>query len=163
MFDAWSDFKATPLPYLHLFTPCLLFIPLLTLLPLPPSPPPEIPGIRPITIRRVTPRRGLILTLLVLLALTSFLDGVVLVVDFLGAPSRGEPDEFEGLNLAAWVIYAVGGLVIWSMTAIVTEWRARWDDRGVVMLGTLAIICEIPNMVFLALRTVPAGKLALMA
>lgn len=139
-----------PLTYLHLVCTPLLLLPFLTLVPAAKPPPPELPGIRPITVRRITPRRGFILTLLVLLALTSFLDGVLLVVDLLTAPSRGNQSYlFAGeLAFSAWVVYAVGGLVLWSLTALVVEYRAKWGDKGVVVLATWAFLFEVPNLVF---------------
>jgi ATP-binding cassette subfamily B (MDR/TAP) protein 6 len=151
---------AQALTYLHLLAAPLLLLPLISLSPPPKSPPDELPGIRPITIRRVTPRRGFILTFLVLLAFTSFLDGALLVADLLTASSRnGASYLFKGeLAFAGWVVYAVGGLVIWSMTAIITELRAKWGDKGVVVLATWAFLFEIPNFVFLVIAVVHASE-----
>lgn len=140
-----------PLTYLHLLTPPLLALPLLSLIPSPPNPPEELPGIRPITIRTVTPRRGLIITTLCLLAFTSFLDVAWLVVNLLTADGPSQM-ELHGLALASEFVYAVGGFLIWGIVAIVVEWRARWGDRGVVILAVLGFVLDVPNMVLSVLR-----------
>ena len=131
-----------PLIYLHLVTPCLLATPLFFLLPQPPPTPEELPGVRPITIRTVTPRRAFILALLSLLAISSFADTTILVVDLLTANYRGEVDHLEGLSLASGLVYAVGGFLVWALAAILCEWRARWGDKGVLVLGSLGMVCE---------------------
>ncbi|CAD6564887.1 MAG: hypothetical protein TREMPRED_000382, partial [Tremellales sp. Tagirdzhanova-0007] len=140
--------------YLHLLTPFLLSIPLLTLLPPPPSLPDELPGIRPITIRIVKPRRAFILTGLSFLAVTSFADAAVLVGDLLTAKGRGDIGHLEGLSLVSALVYAVGGFLIWALAAVICEWRARWGDAGVSVLGMLGLLCEIPNLVLLVSREV---------
>ena len=147
--------------YLHLLTPFLLSIPLLTLLPPPPSLPDELPGIRPITIRIVKPRRAFILTGLSFLAVTSFADAAVLVGDLLTAKGRGDIGHLEGLSLVSALVYAVGGFLIWALAAVICEWRARWGDAGVSVLGMLGLLCEIPNLVLLVSREVHTRKLAL--
>ena len=147
--------------YLHLLSPFLLSIPLLTLFPSPPQSQDELPGIRPITIRTVTPRRAFILTVLSSLAVTSFADAAVLVGDLLTAKGRGDIGHLEGLSLASEVVYAVGGFLIWALAAVVCEWRARWGDVGVSVLSILGLICEIPNLVLLVVREVHTRKPAL--
>lgn len=148
------------LTYLHLVATPLLFLPLLSLFTPPRAPPPELPGIRPITIRRVTPRRGFILTFLILLAVTSFLDGVLLIVDLLTASSRdGSTHLFrEELGVASWAVYSVGGLIIWSMAAIMAEYRTKWGDRGMVALVTLGFLFEIPNLVLTIIAATRASE-----
>lgn len=98
-----------------------------------------------------------------LLAFTSFLDGALLIADLLTASNRnGTSYLFKGeLDFAAWVIYAIGGLVIWSLTAIVVEYRAKWGDMGVVILSTWAFVFEVPNLVFLIIVVAHAGELTM--
>jgi hypothetical protein len=144
--------------FLHLITPFLLLIPFLTLLPAPRAPDPELPGIRPITIRTVTPRRSFILLTLVLLTLTGVYDTVLLIVRLATASHRGA--HYDAARLAAWVVYALGALVIWGLTTIVVEWRARWGDKALVVMGTLGLVCEIPNLVFKVIMEVHASELS---
>jgi hypothetical protein len=148
--------------YLHLVATPILFLPVLSLVTPPNEPIPAPPGIRPVTIRRVTPRRGFILTFLILLAITSFLDGVLLIADLLTASSRdGSTYLFqEELGVASWVVYSVGGLVIWSMAAILAEYRTKWGDRGIVALATLGFCFEIPNLVLTIIAATHAGELS---
>ena len=150
------------LTYLHLVATPVLCLPLLSLLTPPPQPLPAPPGIRPVTIRRVTPRRGFILTFLILLAITSFLDGVLLIADLLTASSRdGMTYLFHGeLGVASWVVYSIGGLVIWSMAAILAEYRTKWGDRGMIALVTLGFCFEIPNLVLTIIAATHAGESA---
>ncbi|WVQ78775.1 hypothetical protein IAT38_000866 [Cryptococcus sp. DSM 104549] len=148
--------------YLHYLTPVLLALPLPALLRPLPTPFPELPGIRPITVQRITPRRSLILTLLILLAFTSFLDGAVLVADALSARTRyGDdlPRRLRGAQLAAEIFYALGGLSVWGVAVVGCAWRGRFAGKGLVVLGTLAVVCEVPNLVFLVLREIHAGGL----
>ena len=148
------------LPLIHIFTPLLLVFPVLTLFPKSKEPILDVPGLRPVTIRRVIPRRFLILTVLILLALTSFLDAVLLVVDLLTASSRDGQLVLAGnkLGVDAWVVYSVGGVIIWGLTAIIAEYRGRWGDKSIVVLATLAFVCEIPNLVYLAIAITHSGK-----
>lgn len=140
------------LTYLHLLTPFVLSLPVLTLLRPPPKPPTELPGIRPVTIRTVTPRRAFILTLLSLLAVTAFADTAILVADLLTANGRDHSGHLEGLGLASGLMYGVGGFLVWALAAIICEWRATWGEKGMVVLGMLGLACEIPNLVLLVLR-----------
>lgn len=148
----------SPLPYIHIFTPLLLIIPVLTLLPKPKDSLPDVPGLRPITIRRVIPRRFLILTILIALAFTSFLDATLLVIDLLTSSARDGELYLVGnkLGLDAWVVYSVGGVIVWSLTAIIAEYRGRWGDKSIVVLATLAFVFEIPNLVHLAIAVAHA-------
>lgn len=145
------------LTYFHLLTPILLTVPLLTLLAQPAPTPDELPGIRPITIRTVTPRRAFILALLYLLAVTSFADAAILVADLLTANGR-DYAHLMGLSLASGFVYAVGGFLVWSLAAIVCEWRAKWGDKGVLALGTFGLLCEIPNLVLLVRMEIHTRK-----
>lgn len=144
------------LHYLHIITPALLTLPFLTLLPSPPEDLPELPGIRPITIRTVTPRRSYTLLCLSLLALTSALDAVLLIAGIATSADWGEAPR--GWPLVAEVGYAFGGLCVWALTAIVIEWRGRWGDQGLLVLGSAGMVCEIPNLVLLVLRKVHSGE-----
>ena len=148
-----SDMPDSSLVYLRLLYPFLLALPLLTLLPSPSEPPPELPGIRPVTIRTVIPRRAFTLTILSLLALTSFADAAILVADLLTANGRDHA-HLEGLAFTSGSVYAIGGFLVWAVAAIVCEWRARWGDRGMLVLGTLGLVCEIPNLVLLTMKEV---------
>ena len=111
------------------------------------------------TIRRVTPRRGVILTALSLAAFTSFLDGVLFIADLLTASSRGGQLYLVSgeLGLVSWVLYSLGGLIVWSFAAIAAEYRTKWGDRGVVALAALGSLCEVVNLVFTVLNVVHAS------
>jgi hypothetical protein len=148
------------LTYLHLFSPLLLTVPLLTLFPAPTSPKAELPGIIPITIRRITPRRGFILTILSLLAFTFVLDTIILIVE-LATARQGDETVYSGLPLAAELLFALGGFVIWGLTAVIAEWRAKWGSGAVVALGTLGLVCEVPILVFTILREIHTGEFGL--
>ncbi|KAK8861424.1 hypothetical protein IAR55_002243 [Kwoniella newhampshirensis] len=146
---------AFPLTIIHYLTPLLLLLPVTSFL-FPSSPPlPELPGIRPIRIETITPRRSLVLTILFLLALTSFADIAILVADLLSARSRYGvelPSRLKGTALAGEVVYALGGFVLWGLAIAGTLWRKRFGGKGLVILGTLALVLEIPNLVGLVLR-----------
>lgn len=142
-----------PIIILHLLTPALLSIPLLRLLPAAPPDTPELPGIRPITVRIITPRRSFILLVLSLLAFSSALDAARLVAKIATANSRGHLHP-QGLSLWSEVVYAFGGLCVWALTAIVIEWRAKWGNAGLVGMGLLGLACEIPGLVLLVIRQV---------
>jgi hypothetical protein len=143
------------LDYLHIATTALLALPFVTLLPSPPEELPELPGIRPITVRTITPRRSFTLLALTLLAVTSAVDAVLLIGGIATSADWGEAPH--GWRLFAELVYAFGGLCIWALTAIVIEWRGRWGDQGLIVLGSLGLVCEIPNLVLLVLRKVHAG------
>ncbi|ORX36321.1 hypothetical protein BD324DRAFT_488296 [Kockovaella imperatae] len=142
------------LSIVHLVAPLILLVPLLTLLP--PNPPrldqPE--GVRPITIQRVIPRRGWIISLLVALAATAVLDAAVTVAIFILASKYDQESETRGLELVSWLIYPIGGLVVWALAAVVSEWRGRWHDRGVIILAVSGFILEIPNFELLVNRVI---------
>lgn len=141
-----------PSTYLRLATPLVLSVPVLRLIPAPPEPEAELPGIRPITVRIVTPRRSFILLTLTLLAITSILDAARLITEI--ATSQARDRIVYGLPLWSEVAYAFGGLSVWALTAIFIEWRAKWGDRGLISLGVLGLLLEIPNVVFAVLRQV---------
>lgn len=139
-----------PAVYLRLATPLVLAAPVLRLLPPPVEPEAELPGIRPITIRIVTPRRTFILLTLTLLAISATLDAARLITEI--ATSSARERIMYGLPLWSEVVYAFGGLCVWALTAIFIEWRAKWGDRNLVILGVLGILLEVPNLVLAVLR-----------
>lgn len=143
------------LTWLHIAQPAVLAIPVLSLLTHPPRPYRELPGIRPITVRIVRPRRFGILTCLSLLAFSSLLDAVILVAEFL--TSKHHLDQ-SATELASAIVYPVGGFLIWSLTAIFAEWRQKWGKRPVVFVALLSLIGEIINMAFL-IRRLRGGEL----
>lgn len=144
---------------LQLVTPLILLLPLLHLTLPPKSPSSEIPGIRAIKIRIITPRRGLVLTLLSALAFTSFLDAVIFVAGALIPPHRDAPHtQFQ---LATTIINALGGFLIWGLTAIVVEWRTKWGDGALALLTFLGFGLEIGQLPLVILRAIHSGKLAL--
>ncbi|WVQ94535.1 hypothetical protein IAU59_001614 [Kwoniella sp. CBS 9459] len=148
------------LTYLHYLTPLLLAIPLISLYPAKPPPPPPLPGIRPITVETITPRRSVISTSLLLLSLTAFGDTVILVADLLTAKLRhGDaiPPHLTGAALGAEVVYGLAGLVIWGLALAGVWWRNKWDAKALTLLGFLALACETPNLVGLVLREVRTG------
>jgi hypothetical protein len=140
----------TLISHLHIITPILLALPLVSLIPRPAAPLEELPGIRPITIQTITPRRSFILSCLSLLAFSSFLDGVVLVIDLL-TPGEHQLRHTTPLILLT-AAYCIGGLCVWASAAIIAEWRAKWGDRGIVSMGTLGLVLEIPNLVLMVIR-----------
>lgn len=146
------------LTVLHLITNPILALPLLHL-----ARPPrkgsngELPGIRPIKVRVITPRRGLILTLLSALAFTSVLDTAVLVVDLLSGPHR--PIEwYEDLRLVSWLVYTFGGFLVWALAAILAEWRTKWGNEAVAVMAAVGLMLEITNLPFLVIREIHTGK-----
>ncbi|WWD16670.1 hypothetical protein CI109_101100 [Kwoniella shandongensis] len=148
---------AFPLTYLHYLTPLVLVLPLTSFLVPSSLPLPPIPGIRPIRVQTITPRRSLILTILFSLALTSFADIIILVADILTARSRYGvelPSRLKGHALAGEVLYALGGFVVWGLAIVGVVWRKRFGGKGLVMLVLLALVLEIPNLVGLVLREI---------
>jgi hypothetical protein len=139
----------------HLWTNPILCLPLIQLAFPARAPIPEPEGIRPIKVLVITPRRGVILTTLVCLAFTCFLDATILVVDLLTSPYR--EITWENIELTSWIIYSFGGFLVWSLTTIFTEWRTKWGDRGVTVLGALAFIGELVNLPLLIKRETHYG------
>lgn len=149
-----------PLTIIHYTYPILLSLPLpFILTPVsPPSPPP--PGLIPITVQGITPRRTLILTLLALLAFTSFLDVTVLVANVLSARVRYGDDlplYLTGAQLGGEITYALGGLVAWGVALIACLWRNKFS-KSLAVLASLGAAGEIVNLVWLVKREVHTGS-----
>ncbi|WWC60172.1 uncharacterized protein I303_102737 [Kwoniella dejecticola CBS 10117] len=153
----------TPAPYLvplHYLTPSILLIPLILVLLPKPAPIEALPGIRPITVQKITPRRSLISTSLVLLSFTAFADIIIFTVDLLTANSRNDdviPDHLKGAQLASQIIYTLGGLVIYGSALSGVWWRDKWQGSGLVLLATLGFGLEVPNLVGLVIREIHTG------
>jgi hypothetical protein len=145
------------LTILHLVTYPILLIPLIPLARAPGQPRDELPGIRPIKVQVITPRRGLILTLLCALAFTSVLDATILVIDLLSGPHH-TIEWYEDIELLSWVVYTFGGFVIWSLAAILAEWRTKWGDKSVSAMGAFAFVFEVANLALLVLREIHTGE-----
>ncbi|WVQ73800.1 hypothetical protein IAR50_003381 [Cryptococcus sp. DSM 104548] len=147
------------LTLVHYLHPALLSVPLPFLFAPKAAPPPALPGITPVRVQITSPRRGLVLTALALLAFTSFLDISVLVGDILTARARyGEelPARLAGTELWAEVVYGVGELLVWGFALVATVWRERFG-KGLLVLGVLGVVGEIVNLVFLVKRELRAG------
>lgn len=140
------------LTLLHLVTSPILCLPLVSLSRPPRAPQSELEGIRPIKIQIITPRRGVILTALCGLAFLSTLDAATLVVDLLSSPYRKV--VWEDVDVISWVVYSFGGFLVWSLTAILAEWRMKWGDRALSVLGALAFIAEVANLPLLILKEI---------
>lgn len=140
---------------LHLISNPILCLPLLQLVRPPRAPVPEPAGIRPIKVLVITPRRGLIITLLIGLAFTSFLDATILVVDLLTSPYREV--VWENVGLTSWIVYSFGGFLVWSLAAIIAEWRTKWGDGTLALLGSLGFIGEMINLPLLIKREIRHG------
>lgn len=134
----------------HLWANPLLCLPLIQLARAPRAPIPEPAGVRPIKILVITPRRGLILTVLIGLAFAYFLDATILVVDLLTSPYR--EITWENIELTSWIVYSFGGFMVWSLAAILSEWRTKWGDGSLALLGALAFIGEVANLPLLIKR-----------
>lgn len=145
------------LTILHLVTYPILLLPLLALSRATVHSSDELPGIRPIKVRVITPRRGLVLTILCALAFTSVLDATILVVDLLSGPHH-TVEWYEDTDLLSWVVYTFGGFVIWSMAAILAEWRTKWGDKSVSAMGAFAFVFEVANLALLVLREINTGE-----
>ena len=145
------------LTVLHLVTYPILLLPLIGLSRAPGESQDELPGIRPIKVRVITPRRGLVLTLLCALAFTSVLDASNFVVDLLSGPHH-TVEWYEDIDLVSWVVYTLGGFVVWSLAAILAEWRTKWGDKSVSAMGAFAFMFEIANLVLLVHREMYTGE-----
>ncbi|WVO18034.1 hypothetical protein L204_105732 [Cryptococcus depauperatus] len=148
-----------PLPILsliHYFYPILLAFPLPFSLTPASSPTPELPGITPVTVQKVTPRRTLILTLLALLVVTSLVDVGILVGDLLSARARYGthlPAHLQGYELGGEIVYAIGGLLVWGIALMASLWRNKFG-KALLVLGTLAVVAETVNLVWLVKREI---------
>ncbi|RSH84236.1 uncharacterized protein EHS24_005748 [Apiotrichum porosum] len=161
----------TALELIHIITPSVLALPVLALLPSPAPSPPALPGVRAVTVKTVTPRRGFILLTLVLLAATCAIEAVILIIEILTAKLRSSPDDdlhfldfysSSSHGLSAWfvaasAVHSFGGLCIYSGAAILSEWRTRWGDKNLVLLAVLAFGLEVPNLVLSVVREVHAA------
>ncbi|AAW45126.1 hypothetical protein CNBL2610 [Cryptococcus deneoformans B-3501A] len=148
------------LAIIHYTHPILLSLPLPFLLTpsSPQSRPP--PGLVPITVQRISPRRTFILTLLALLAFTSFLDVIILVANALSARTRYGDDlplYLTGAQLGGEIAYSLGGLVAWGVALIACSWRNRFSS-GLAVFASLGIIGEIVNLIWLVKREVHTGN-----
>lgn len=139
------------LTVLHLVTNPVLLLPLISLGRPPRTAREELPGIRPIKVQVITPRRGLILTILCALAFTSVLDTAIFVVDLLSGPYRAI-EWYEDTTLVSWVVYTFGGFLVWSLAAILAEWRTKWGDSSLAVMGALGFVLEVANLPLLVMR-----------
>ncbi|BEJ13293.1 hypothetical protein CspHIS471_0304670 [Cutaneotrichosporon sp. HIS471] len=139
------------LELLYTIAPCVLALPVLALaLPAAPAPA-EIPGIRAVTIKTITPRRTFITLTLGAIALTYALGATLLVVDLILKHEHG-----------AWFIgaaagHVLGGFADYSLTAILAEWRGRWGSRWLVLLALLGFGFDVPILVLQVIREIHAG------
>lgn len=141
-----------PLTILHLVTNPILCLPLLSLVRPAREGQTELDGIRRIKIQIITPRRGVVLNALCALAFTSCLDAAVLVVDLLSSPYRRV--IWEDVDVVSWVVYSFGGFLVWSLAAILAEWRMKWGDKALSIMGALAFVGEVTNLPLLILKEV---------
>ncbi|WWC68760.1 uncharacterized protein I206_102694 [Kwoniella pini CBS 10737] len=144
---------------LHYLTPLILLIPLISVLLPKPQAIEPLPGIRPITVQKITPRKSLISTSLVLLSFTAFADIIIFTADLLTAKSRNEnviPDHLKGSQLVSQVIYTLGGLVIYGSALSGVWWRNKWEGKALTFLALLGFGLETPNLVGLVIREVHA-------
>lgn len=86
------------------------------------------------------------------LAFTSCLDAAVLVVDLLSSPYRRV--IWEDVDVVSWVVYSFGGFLVWSLAAILAEWRMKWGDKALSIMGALAFVGEVTNLPLLILKEV---------
>ncbi|WWC87743.1 uncharacterized protein L201_002635 [Kwoniella dendrophila CBS 6074] len=146
---------------LHYATPLFLAIPLtFVLLPKSQKTQDELPGIRPITVKRIIPRKSIISTSILLLSILAFSDILILVSDLLTARYRHDngnqdiPTYLQGSNLAGEVVFVLGQLLIWGITLSAVWWRDKWQGNSLVLLSLLALGLEIPNLVGLVIREI---------
>ncbi|WWC99148.1 hypothetical protein V866_006043 [Kwoniella sp. B9012] len=145
---------------LHYIIPVVLFVPLIFVLLPKPKPIEPIPGIRPITVQRINPRKSTISTCLLLLSLLAFGDIAILASDLVTERIRNGdqpiniPDYLKGGKLAGEVIYTLGQLIVYGLALAGVWWREKWQSKSLVTLATLALGLEIPNLVGLVLREV---------
>jgi len=151
----------TALELIQVITPSVLSLPVLALALPPAGAPAELPGIRAITVKTVTPRRGFILLCLVLLAATCAAETLVLIADVLSARYRdpeGGRHSHSAWFVAASAAHALGGLCIYSLAAIFAEFRLRWGDKMLVLLSVVAWGLEVPYLVLSVIREVHVGE-----
>jgi ATP-binding cassette subfamily B (MDR/TAP) protein 6 len=148
------------LEILQVITPSILSLPLLSLALPSRAAPAELPGIRAITVKTVTPRRGFILLTLVLLAATCAAEALILISDILTARYRDPSNRHShsAWYVAAGAAHSIGGLCVYSLAAIFAEYRLRWGDKSLVLLALAAFGLEVPNLVLAVIREVHARK-----
>lgn len=151
------------LELIHIITPSVLSLPVLGLLPTPRVSAPDLPGVRAVTVKTVTPRRGFILLTLLLLAATCAFEAVVLIVDIVTAryrqpPQHGAPHTLDAWFVASSVAHSLGGLCVYAAAALLAEWRTRWGDRNLVLLALLGFGLEVPNLVLSIIYEVHTGE-----
>lgn len=146
------------LAIVSLVAPAVELLPILALA-LPVHQPIALPGVRSITVKTVTPRRSYILSTLCALALSHALDTAALILDLVGTPFRSEPHSHTAKFITAVASYGIGGVVVFSLAAILSEWRAKWGDKSLVVLAVLALGFEVPVLVMTIMRQVHSGKL----
>lgn len=128
------------------------------LLALPGRPVPrEIPGIRAVTIKTVTPRRGLTILALVILAATSAAETLLLVMDIVTAQYRA-PHAHSWTWVATSALHGLGGFVVWGLAAILAEYRTRWGDKSLVLLALTAFGLDVPYLILTIIREVHSGE-----
>ena len=147
------------LTIIHVITPGLLLPFILFLIPPLPEPTEAPPGVTPITIRTITPRRGLILTVLILLTATYFFNSSVLIADLVTASHPSGHGWADDWHLTGWalvfeLIYAFGCFVIWGGVTLLCEWRRRYGGVALVLLSVANGGMEVPNLVLSVLKEV---------
>lgn len=143
----------TALELLYVIAPCVLSLPVLALAFPPASPPSDIPGIRAVTVKTVTPRRTFIILTLCALAVTHTLEAALLIVDLVFTPLRDKPGHSHSTwFITSAAVHALGGLCCYALAAILAEWRMRWGSRALVLLALVAFGFEVPTLVLSVLR-----------
>src|SRR3954468_14089320 len=101
-----------PINVIHYLNPILLVLPTLSLISGPPTPPPELPGIRAVVTKHVIPRCTLILSLISMLAASYLVDGLTFAINVvINHEWNGDVPLGRGGKLGidqsgwAWVVY----------------------------------------------------------
>ncbi len=154
-----------PLNLLHTLTPFLGLPPVLALFFPSTPPPPLLPGIRPIIARRVFPRCNLILALLALAAASYAADGLVFAVCValtgrwdgdmpIGGGDAHGGEEGSTVGGWAWVVFALGGTLVWGGAALLVVWQRAYERRALIFLAGVAVVNQCVTLVYTVLDAV---------
>lgn len=142
------------LELLYVVAPCVLSLPVLALALPAASAPVDLPGIRAVTVKTVTPRRGFIILTLATLALTYALEVVILIADLICL----KPHEHTRWYINAAATHALAGFSVYALAAIFAEWRMRWGSKWLVLLALIGFGFDVPTLVLQVIREVHAGE-----
>lgn len=151
MFTTVSSSTSDPLFIFNIVSPSILLILVISTIftrSTPSKSPPDDEEVTPVLVPVLTPRRGLIITLLSLAAATYFADAALLIVR---AILSGVWGDFGPATIAGYVI----GVAAFFGLAIVGTWKETsgvdvWQSKRVRAFVAFAVVFEVMRVIVVA-------------